>query len=112
MEYSGYTAIATVRKYLLYLILKLFLFLLFYFASISSHSLFSYFLFLHLLKMQRYNSFVHLLSFQLLTGTNYTVGWIPTELKEATFQTLLAHCALLKDHYEHNGHSYVLNANR
>ncbi|XP_072745526.1 protein qui-1 [Anoplolepis gracilipes] len=47
----------------------------------------------------------------LLTGTNYTVGWIPTELKEATFQTLLAHCAILKDHYEHNGNSYVLNAN-
>ncbi|EFN73134.1 Uncharacterized WD repeat-containing protein alr3466 [Camponotus floridanus] len=47
----------------------------------------------------------------LLTGTNYSVGWIPTELKEATFQTLLAHCALLKDYYEHNGHSYVLNAN-
>ncbi|TGZ50761.1 Protein transport protein Sec24B [Temnothorax longispinosus] len=48
----------------------------------------------------------------LLTGTNYTVGWVPTELKEATYRTLLAHCALLKDHYEHNGHSYVLNANR
>ncbi|XP_018400635.1 PREDICTED: NACHT domain- and WD repeat-containing protein 1 [Cyphomyrmex costatus] len=47
----------------------------------------------------------------LLTGTNYTVGWVPTELKEATYRTLLAHCALLKDHYEHNGHSYVLNAN-
>ncbi|KAL0102258.1 hypothetical protein PUN28_018652 [Cardiocondyla obscurior] len=50
--------------------------------------------------------------FLLLTGTNYTVGWVPTELKEATYRTLLAHCALLKDHYEHNGHSYVLNANR
>ncbi|XP_011344899.1 NACHT domain- and WD repeat-containing protein 1 isoform X3 [Ooceraea biroi] len=46
----------------------------------------------------------------LLTGTNYSVGWVPTELGEATFQTLLARCALLTDHYEHNGHSYVLKA--
>lgn len=55
---------------------------------------------------------VDLLFFQLLTGTDYTAGWVPTELKETTFQTLLAHCALLKDRYEHNGHSYVLKANR
>lgn len=82
-----------------------------HFISRISPSLFLHFLLLHLLEMQR-NNFVHLSSFQLLTGTNYSVGWIPTELKEATFQTLLAHYALLKDYYEHNGHSYVLNANR
>lgn len=63
----------------------------------------------HTLGMQKS---VHLLSFQLLTGTNYTTGWIPTELKEVTFQTLLTHCTLLNDHYKCDGQSYILKATR
>lgn len=54
----------------------------------------------------------HLLSFQLLVGAKYTTGWVPTELKEATFQALHAHCDVLKDYYDHNGDSYVLKASR
>lgn len=54
----------------------------------------------------------HLLSFQLLAGTKYTAGWVPTELKRATFQALHAHCAVLKDYYEHNGQSYILKTSR
>ncbi|EFN75451.1 Uncharacterized WD repeat-containing protein alr3466 [Harpegnathos saltator] len=47
----------------------------------------------------------------LLAGTEYTAGWVPTELKKTTFQALHAHCVILEDYYEHNGQSYVLKAN-
>ncbi|XP_034933773.1 NACHT domain- and WD repeat-containing protein 1 [Chelonus insularis] len=49
--------------------------------------------------------------FLLLVGMDYNTGWVPTQLKEDIFHTLLTHSSSLSDYYQHKDHYYILKAN-
>lgn len=57
-------------------------------------------------------SLISCFALQLLVGSDYTMGWVPTKLKEETFRALLTHNTHLEEYYEYNGHCYRLKADR
>lgn len=50
--------------------------------------------------------------FQLLVGTGYNTGWVPTKFTEETYKALLTHCSFLEEYYTQKESSYVLKASR